>query len=214
MIALDAATRQALENPRIVPRDLMEIRARRRSDNLEIRNYMWSGNLRVTISVIDPFTNSQKSAEWHGLGDMVSASAVPRVSDLTVSRVTIQFSGISERVDTFFRTHSIKFSPIILYRTLLDPDTNQFVAPGLARFAGVVDSVQETVPPVNISDAGAASGGGVELVCKNQYQDLTRSNPAVRSDAYQRRRLANDTFRASVSTIADRDFFWGRRDRN
>ena len=214
MITLDAATQGALVQSRIVPRDLMEIRARRRADNVEIRDYLWSGNLRVTIPVIDPFTNSQKSVEWWGVSHMVSASAVPRVSDLSVTRVNIQLSGISDRVNDYFRTHTIKFSTIIMYRIMLDPDTHQFVAPGRARFAGVVDSVEEVVPAVPDGRASSATGRGIELVCKNQYQDLTRANPAVRSDAYQRERNPTDTFRETVSVVTDRDFFWGRRDVN
>lgn len=204
MIPLDSATQTAQANPIQVPRDFLEIRARDRSTGNPVHDFIWSGHEDITHSVLDPLTGTEKSNTWFGAGHLVGVGAVTRVSNLTISRVTIRMSEISDRVNDLIRAYDPKYGTVILYRSFLDPDTMNFVSAGRTRFLGQIDNIEFTDP----EEGGV---GGVQVTCKNNMQDLTRANPATRSDAYQRLRNENDTFRKYVASIGQREFFWGKK---
>lgn len=202
MIPLDSATQAAQAAPQQVPRDFMETRARNRNTGAELIDYMWSGIEDIEATVLDPLTGSEKTRTWYGGGNLVAISAVPRVANLTISRVTIRFSGLSDRVNDLIRVYDPKYGTVILYRGFLDPQTRQFVAAARPRFVGQIDSIQFTENE-NSAD--------VEVTIKNRLQDLTRTSAATKSDPYQRRRSASDTFHKYTVAIGQREYFWGKK---
>lgn len=203
MITLDSSTQSALSSTRQVPRDFLEIKARDRSNGAIITDFLWSGIEEVEQAVIDPFTGQEKSEIWFGAGHMVGIGTIARVSNLTITRTVIRLSEISDRVNDLIRGYDPKYGSVVLYRSFIDPETGKFVAAGRPRFVGQIDNIE-------ITDPEEGGVGGVEVTCKSKLQDLTRSNPAKRSDSYQRLRNENDTFRKYVASIGQREFTWGR----
>ena len=116
-------------------------------------------------------------------------------------------SEVSDRVARLLREYDPKYSTVILYRSFFNPVEYDFAGPGTPRFVGTVSNIVITDPDED--DGG--SGGSVRLTCKNFISDLDRSSPATRSDAWQRKRNSDDTFRKYAATIGTREFFWGRR---
>ena len=205
MRLVDAATSDALSATTQVPRDFMEIRARDRSSGAVVTDYMWSGGADVSAAILDPFTGSERTQIWRGVGHLVGVGPVARVSNLTITRTIIRLSEVSQRVNDLIRAYDPKYGTVILYRAFISPETRKFVSAGRARFVGQIDNIIFTDP----AEGGT---GGVEVTCKSRMQDLTRGNPATRSDPYQRLRGdPDDTFRKFVAAIGQREFRWGEK---
>ena len=204
MRLVDSATSDALSATLQVPRDFLELRARNRSSGAAITDFMWSGGTDVSAAILDPFTGSERTQLWHGVGHLVGVGPVMRVSNLTITRTIIRLSEVSQRVNDLIRAYDPKYGTVILYRAFISPETRKFVSPGRARFVGQIDNIVFT-------DPAEGDTGGVEVTCKSRMQDLTRGNPATRSDSYQRLRKSNDTFRKFVAAIGQRKFSWGEK---
>ena len=203
MIPLTVANQQAQTKPTTIPRDFIEIRARSKTDNSAVTEYLWSGVENITHTAKDPFTGTTASRTWQGAGNLIAVSAVTRVSNLTIQRVTINMSSISTRVNDLMRAYHVKYSTVILYRGFIDPTTGLFADAAFPRFVGQVDNVE-------IKDGAEGEESITTMTVKSNLQDLKRSNPATRSDAWQRKRLSTDSFRKYCAWIGDRQFNWGR----
>lgn len=203
MISVDANTLAALRTGKLIPRDFLEVRARNRTDNSEVKEFLWSGVETISQSVVDPLTGATRTETWRGAGHTVSVGVVSRVSNLTITRLNIKLSNVSDRVNDLIRLYDPKYSTVMLFRSFIDPENRTFIAAGRCRFLGAIDFVKFTRPEEN-------SQGEVEVTCKSYIQDLVRSSPAKRSDAFQRVRNSNDTFRKYAATISQREFLWGR----
>lgn len=202
MIPLDTATQQAQAKSVQWPRDFLELRVRDNDDN-PVSDFMWSGVEDVPASVIDPFNGDQREYTWMGTGAFVQMGPISRTVGLTISTVTISLSAVADRVNDLIRSYNIKYGTVIVYRGFIDSVTGNFVAPARCRFIGEVSHIEFTD-----SEGGE---GGVDLICKNIVQDATRTNPATRSDAYQRVRNSDDTFRKYTVAMAKREIFWGKK---
>ena len=203
MRILDTATQTALEAETVAPRDFLSIFAKRRDSGEIIEDCYWSDEGTISADIIDPMTGLVTSRTFQGGGAMIQASAVPLVVGLTVQNVTVQFSQVDDRVQQLLRTYDIRQARVELHRGMVNPQSGLLVSPATPRFSGFVDQLE--VPTAKQGDEA-----GITATLTSHTQEVTRSNPATRSDADQRRRSAMDGFFRHVAMIGEQNIYWGQ----
>jgi len=203
MITYDSATQTVLASPHLAIADMVEVRVRRRSDNSEVREFIWSGAETITQRVRDPFTGAIREESWDGMGQLISVGDFDAVSNISVTSFTVRLSNVSDDVDELFRTYEAKYGTAIFYRSFWNPKTGLFAAPGISEFVGTIENIA-------VTDAIDDEYGYVEIEIRSIYHELTRSSPAIISDQWQRVRDPNDELVLHSASLADRTAFWGR----
>ena len=105
----------------------------------------------------------------------------------------------------FFGAIAVALVPrarVELHRALFDPATWNLVSTPHLVFAGRVDGAA-------VDDAAAGGEGGLSVEMISSAIDLTRTNPAMESDAQQRLR-DGDRFRRYGDTAAQIETWWGQ----
>lgn len=193
----------AMQASRLVSRDFLWMVPRTYGDPpVEVPVGFWSGLQTVNSPIIDPDTGATVYRDWEGAGSLVSISEVPGISDLTVSTVTISLAHLWPQVEDAFRGYNLKLARVEIYTGLFDPETRLLVAPAECVLVGYVDEGQLTTPSEN-------EEGGIILTVASDTQELTRANPAKRSDESQRLRSSTDNFYQDTAAIKNRKIFWG-----
>lgn len=204
MRSLNPSVYAALQERRLVARDFIIIRARDRSNPLlKIEQGFWSDVQNITAEIRDPQTNSVVTKTFVGSGTMISVSAIPAVSNLTVQTVTVIMSQLDPAVRTAAYVYDLKQGDIEIYRGIFNPDSYQLVDAAICRFFGFINDCDIQTPAEN-------DEGSIVLTCTSHTQEITRSNPATRSDEDQRKRLASDDFFVDAAVIGERKVFWGK----
>lgn len=196
-------TQALLEAPVLVSRDFMRITGRVRETGAPISEGFWSGLGDVSAYVMDANTGAPVLRDFRGVGALVGISPIPMVSNLTVHEVTITFSQLDDRVNELLRLYDIRQAAVEIYRGEFDPATMVMVGPAAARFVGFVDGAPVETPP-------EGGEGSVQIKCVSSAQELTRSNPDLRSHESQVLRMPGDDFYRDVTTVGDLTIFWGR----
>lgn len=203
MRTLDPAVLSALQSGRVSARDFLWIVARDRTTGAAVPDGMWSDYHAVNADVIDPDTGNVVTRAWTGVGTLVQIADVPLVSNITVQRVTITLSQVSDHVATLVRLYDCKQAVVQLFRGIFDPQTNSLIGAAVPRFVGFVDDIEIVTPTEN-------TDGSVTMNCVSHTQEMTRSNPDTRSSVSQVLRSGTDNFFQDVATIGQVEFFWGR----
>ena len=204
MRAINPAVYAALQADRLVARDFLWIEARRRdAPNITVGQGFWSDVMTVSAEVREPTNNSVVTRNFVGSGTLIQISAIAAVSNITVQTVTITMSQLDPAVKTAAMVYDLKQARVEIYRGLYNPDTGQLVDAAVCRFYGFVDGAPIERGPEN-------EDGKIELTCVSHTQELTRSNPATRSDEDQKTRSASDNFYADAATVGERRIFWGK----
>ena len=199
---IPAATQALLEGGTLVLRDFLRITARRRDDGTPVSECFWSDLGDVNVPVIDPKTRLPVSYDFKGVGSLIAMDPIPMVSNLTVQSLSIQFSQLEDRINELLRTYDLRQAAVEVWRGEFDPATMRMLEPAEARFVGYVDGA-----PVNTPPEGEA--GEITLECVSSAQELTRSNPDVRSHESQQLRAPGDDFYKDVSSVDKIVIFWG-----
>lgn len=160
----------------------------------------WNDLDTVTASVLKGDTGTPESRTFHGDGSLISIDPVVMTSDLTVQTLRITLSQIHSTVQNMVRGYDIRGARVEVHRGVFDPQTNELAGPIYCRFIGNVNKVNITTPKVG--DEGA-----IEVEVASIARELTRTNPAKKSDETQRRR-SDDRFYRYVG-VADVDVWWG-----
>jgi hypothetical protein len=203
MRTLTPAAQAALEAETVAPRDFITIYAKTRDTGAEVVDCYWSDEGSVAADVIDPGTGLVVTRTFKGGGGALSISAVPIVVGLVVQNVEIELSQISEHIQQLIRGYEPKQARIELHRGFVDPKSGLLVSPAVPRFAGFIDEIEITTPE-------QGGEGAVSVTCTSHTQEITRSNPATRSDADQRLRDADDGFFRHVALIGEQNIYWGQ----
>lgn len=201
MRSLDAATLAALEARAVCLRDFLWIVARDRTTYVDVPVGFWSDLGDVSVQVVNPETGGPEYRSFEGSGNLIEISPIPLVANLTVQSVTVSASQISN-VNELVRAYEVRQSRVEIFRGLFDPGTLTQIGPAYPRFVGFVDRVEITTPPEN-------ELGQLVLDCVSHAQEMSRSNPATRSDAYMKKRSAGDNFRRHAATVSTWDLKWG-----
>lgn len=202
MIPLDSKTQLAQSSSKQYIRDFLEIRVKDLEGN-PVSDYLWSGAENVTASVVDPLNGDTRTKTWIGAGNLVGLGPIIRSEGLTISTLSIELSGVSDRIRDLENAHIVKYGTVIIYRGYIEPNTGKEVAAARPRFLGKIASIEHAI-------GGEGSQSIVEVTCNNSINDLTRSNSTTRSNALQTKRSGGDTFHKFTVAIAKRELFWGR----
>lgn len=201
--SLSAENNTALQQRELLARDFIWFQVKDRNNGDPVFDGYWSDVGTRTFAVIDPNTGGSTNRQFFGAGGLISISAIPLVSNLTVQNVTVTLSQVADRVNDLVRTYECKQGIVQIFRGLFDPETRELVAPAAPRFVGYIDDIQIKTP----EEGGE---GAVVITCNSHTQELTRTNTETRSDASQQVRAPGDDFYADTGVVGGWQFFWGR----
>jgi hypothetical protein len=167
----------------------------------EVTFAFWTEHDTETATVTSPWTGSPMSVQLVGAGAVLEVGETPRTSDLSIRRKTITMSAIHETVLNMWTGHDMRLAQVAVYQALFDPATRN-LASMLLEFVGELNRA-----PKEVAAAGGESGIRFDLV--SDTRQLTRTNPAKRSDAHQRTRSA-DGFHKYIGVWKDVSIPWGQ----
>jgi hypothetical protein len=194
----------ALDGRAITVRDFIWFVVRDRATGDDVEAGFWSDVTTVDMQVTDPRTYTTQTRRFQGAGELIGISPIPLVSNLTVQTVTVELSQVSN-ANELIRAYDARQGRVEIFRGLFEPETLVQIAPAYPRFMGFIDEPDILTPAEN-------ENGSITLSCVSHTQELTRSNPATRSDTYQRRRSPTDGFRRHAATVGGWDLKWGTKD--
>lgn len=199
---LDVATQGAIRNRNgIVPRDFVVISAKDRDDGSAKLHGFWGDADTVVTNVISGEDGSTVSRTFQGDGAIVSCDPIPMRIGLEVRTVQLVLSPLHAGVEALVRTDDPRFAKVEIYRGLLDPESMQLVAAPRIRFLGRINGA-----PIETGAAGSESRVTLRLV--SHTRELTRTNPAKKSDETQRKR-SGDRFRRYTGVAGEWPIWWG-----
>jgi hypothetical protein len=154
----------------------------------------------VTLNIEDGLTGETVSRTYLGDGaPLQDIEPIPQRIGLEIINIRVTLNPIHAGVQSMFRGHDCRNAPVQVHRIYLDDDTMLPVANPKCRFLGFVNTA-----PENRGGAGGTSRLDFGLV--SRVRELTRTNPAKRSDEQQRLR-SGDRFRRYNGVT--RPVFWG-----
>lgn len=203
MRSIDSGTYNALVNAPengLVERDLVWITAKTQAGGSAGYGF-WNDLDTVTVSVIDPATGVTVNRDFTGDGSIIAIDRIPLTSDLTVRTITVTLSPLHKTVEQMVRGNDVRNAPVIVYRLLFDPATHSPVGAAIPHFVGFVNKAPIGTPKVG-------EEASIELSVVSVIRELTKTNPAKKSDETQRRRSGDRMYR--YLGTADVPIFWGR----
>lgn len=200
MRTIPPAMQAALDSRSAVMRDFLWIVARDASDGTPVPVGYWSDLGTVSANVMDPTLGVSQARTFRGAGGLVDISPIPLTSDMSVQEATIALSQVSDAND-LVRAYDLKQARVEIFRGMFTTALLQ-IEPAEPRFVGFVDDIEIPTP----SEESEASA--IILTCVGHSQEMSRTNTAVRSDAYMRRRDANDSFRRHAATVGTWELNW------
>jgi hypothetical protein len=201
MRGIPAAAQTALEQNVIRVRDFIRFTVRDRDTGDEVVQGYWSDVGTVEANVINPETQASEAATFDGAGSLISVGAVPLVSNLSVQGTSIELSQVSD-ANSIVRQYDAKQGTVEVFRGLFEMNSRTQISAAYPRFFGFINEPEILTPAEN-------EEGGITLSCVAHTQELTRFNPATRSDAYQKQRSAADTYRRHSATVGTWEIKWG-----
>lgn len=163
----------------------------------------WNDLDTYDLNVISGETGNEVNRTYVGGGTLRSISPIKLTTGLVIKRVSVTLSGIHPTVQDMARGHRLKLGKVEIHRGIFDPASRLLVAAPRLHFMGQVNDADFATPAVG-------GEGGVTLECLGQTIDLTRTNPAKRSDASQRRR-SGDRFYRYADIMGEVTIPWGEK---
>lgn len=184
----------------LIEADLIVWRVRRYDTGAEVAFAFWSDHDTVTATVPNPWTGTSQSYDFVGAGAILDVGETPRTSDLTIRRKAITMSAVHDTVLDMWTAYDMRLAQVSVYQALFDPATRNMVS-ALLEFVGELNGAPKEVP-------AAGGEGGIRFDIVSDTRQLTRTNPARRSDAHQRTR-SNDGFHKYIGVAGDWVIPWG-----
>lgn len=202
MRSVDSLTEAAVQSRSgIIRRNFVWITAKNRTSGAEETMGLWNGDHDITINVISGITGLSTARDYVGCGPLLGIGPIPLVSDLTVRTVTVSLSPIDAAVEQAIRGYDPRQGKIEIHRGFYSLDNQIIVAPPIPRFVGRINK-----SPINTPAAGGE--GSIEIECVSDSRELTRINPAKKSDETQKLR-SGDRFRKYTTVAGEVSIFWG-----
>lgn len=154
----------------------------------------WSEHDVVTVTVPNPWTGTSQSYEFVGGGAIVDVGETPRTSDLSIRRKSMTMSAVHQAVLDMWTGHDMRLAQVAVFQGLFNPETRAFTE-AMLEFVGELNGAPKEVPAVG-------GEGGIRFDFVSDTRQLTRSNPAKRSDAHQRSR-SGDGFHKYIGVAGD-----------
>lgn len=157
----------------------------------------------VTLNVVDAVTGSSTSRDYAGdNAPILSIDPIPMKIGLEVNTIEVVLNALQPAVEAMLRGADIRNGVVQIHRGYLDPQTMLLVAPPRARFLGRVNEA-----PLQTGAADGQGAGTLRVV--GATRELSRTNPAKRSDEQQRLR-GGDRLRR-YGGITSWDYWWGEK---
>ncbi len=201
---LDPATLAALRSGHVAPRDFLWLSPRDRDTGALVPMGFWSDLGTVSAPVIDPETDAEITRSYTGAGDLVEVGAVPLAAGFAVQTVSLKLSQLTPGAAAAVRGYDLRRAPVELHRGYLDPTTGLLVGPAIPFFTGEVDDAP-------ISTPAEGEEGAINITLVSHAQELSRTNPAKRSDADQRERAPGDGFFRHAAVVGSWRIDWGQK---
>lgn len=200
---------------RSVPANTLRVLQNAPSDGIKTRDFVWIENVggtegwgfytgaepAISLAVMSAQTGSTEIRTYYGAGALQSVGEITLTTGLTVNHVPVVLSNIHPTVQNMVRGANIRNGRVEIHRGIIDPLTDELADPPMVHFFGTVNQSNPKRPSIGGS-------GGVELSCTSFTNELTRSNPALLSDATLRRR-GGDRFCRYMEAMSDVKLPWG-----
>lgn len=200
----DAETLAALLSGQLVLRDFLLVFGWE-SDGDPVTFAFWTGEDDVTVNVVSAQDGTLDSHNYVG-GGALPPDGVPAIQDVVgieARAVEFQLNHLHPAIETMLRASNVRVAKVELHRGVFDPSTWSLVSEPFPRFLGRVDSA-------SIDTAAIGGEGSASLTAVASTIDLTRTNPAMKSDEQQRLR-SGDRFRRYADTAAQIEVDWGQK---
>lgn len=202
MKTLDSATQDAIQDRnRVIPRNFVLFTVKD-SEGADVRFGFTDYGEDVTLNIVDGLTGDVVSRTYYGDNDPILAiDPIPQKIGLQVDTTRVVLNPFHPAVASMYRGHECRNAPAQIHRAYLSPGSMLPVANPLCRRLGWINKA-----PEEIGAAGASSELRIEIV--SVTRELTRTNPAKRSDETQRLRNG-DRFRRYSGTANKWQIWWG-----
>lgn len=203
MKAVDPATAAALQGAQesgLRLRDLATFRVRSFDGATTATFPFWSDIDTVTIQVVRGDTGAAEYRNFVGDGALLKVGQIILSSDLAIQTVTVTLSQVHATVQNMIRGYDCHQAQVEIHRVLFNPATNAVIGAAQCHFIGKVNKAPVTTPR-------SGEEGGIDLDCVAHIREMTRTNPAKKSDEAQKRR-SDDRFRRHIG-VANVKIFWG-----
>lgn len=201
--SLDSATQAAVrDRSRVIIRNFVLVTVRKLSDDSSVRFGFTDFGEDVTLNIVDGESGSTVSRDYYGdNGPILRMDPMPLKIGLEVDTTQVVLSQIDAHVQDMLKNHDCRNAQAQIHRAYLDPDSHLLVAAPRCRRLGQVNGAPVVTP-------AAGGEGSVTLKIVSHTRELTRTNPARRSDETQKLR-SSDRFRRYSGTAGVWEIFWG-----
>lgn len=200
---LDLATQLAIRaESGVVPRNFVVVTAKSRSTGAPVVHCFWDDIETVTVSVLK-IDGTTASHDFTGDGAIQRMDPIPLQVGLSIRAVEIGFAPRHAATEALFRTDDPRQAIVEIYRGWLDPVSQLLLATPRPRFLGNVDG-----GPIDTPVVGGEGAATLRVVSN---RELTRTNPATKSDAYLSAMRDGDRFYKYAGKLSSRPLFWGRK---
>lgn len=196
--ALDVATQGAIRNRNaIIVRDFVLV-----TKGADVWGFTTFGE-DVSLNVVNGVTGATVNYTYLGDNDpIIAIDPIPMKIGLEVSTTNVALSQLHAGVLDLVRGHDCRNAVVQIHRGYLDPASMLLVAPPRIRRLGRINGTPIETPP-------SGGRGSVTIRMVSATRELTRTNPAKRSDEQQRLR-SGDRFRR-YGGITGYDYWWGEK---
>lgn len=156
----------------------------------------------VITNVIDIETGSTVSRTFYGDdAPILDMDPIPLKVGLEVDTTQVVLSQIHPVVQLMVRGHDCRNAKVQIWRGYLDPESMLLVAAPRSRRVGQINGTPIVTPAVG-------GQGSITLKVVSHTRELTRTNPAKRSDETYRLR-SGDRFGRYAGTAGQWEIWWG-----
>lgn len=161
----------------------------------------WTDHDTITAAMVSPFTGVLQGHDFVGAGAILDVGETARTSDISIRRKSLVMSAVHETVLDMWTGHDMRLAKVAVHMGLFDPDSRNLAATEI-EFAGELNGAPKEIP-------ARGGSGGIRFDMVSDSRQLTRTNPAKRSDAHQRTRQ-NDGFHRYIGVAGDWNIPWGQ----
>lgn len=204
-MSFDAPTIAALQSGGIPLVDFITIRGKDSGGSAAVFNF-WTGPDNVTLNVISAIDGSTESRSYIGGGSLLDVPAIVDGIGLEARSHEFGLNPLHSSILDMVNGNNIRVAVVELHRGVRDPATWGLVSTPFPYFLGRVDGLSHDVSGVT---GDSPADARMTLAVVGNQIDLTRINPALKSDEQQKLR-SGDRIRRYADAAGQYDVFWGQ----
>lgn len=200
---LDVATQGAIrDRSRIIPRDFIVCSVRDIATDAPVVFGFTNFGEDVTTNVVDGETGATVSRTFVGdNAPILSMDPIPMKIGVEVDTTEVVLNHLHPAVQSMVRGHNCRNAKVQIHRGYLDGASMLLIAAPRCRRLGQINGTPIVTP-------AAGGEGSVTLRIVSHTRELTRTNQAMSSDEYYRRR-SGDRINRYAGVAGQWEVFWG-----